>query len=823
MNDHHAKNVITMSHFAPKLDGRPRELMRKVEDAAGRQLKQLVRGMLDKADDALFDLANRADSNAAQQLYFDAMRDIRLKRGSIEHGMAENTRRFFDDFAAGQPLAREWSADDEALDADGLALVEVDDMEELIAIRNMVAKAERASHHELYDLTVRLAEVTKRRDLKEDQHPLSPSAIVHAFGDTVQPLDLDMQVKLIIYKLFDKYVMSGVQALHKELNAVLVKEGVLPKIRRSVKNNGGTGYRRPAPRQAFDDQMPLGEDDPNGVVPHVGGAYGGAYGGGLMAGGSPVVFGGMPITDASLLGALSSMQGYVVENGYPDGMSPEEIGVQVLNVSRAVRGGRVDGADEKTISMVSMIFDYILEDRSVPDAVKALIARLQIPVLKVALLDREFFSHKKHPARRLLNEMARASIGWAEDKSRDGDSLVEVIGSIVDRVLGDFEDDPDIFAELLEQFESYLEAEEERVRVFEERTRKTTEGKERVEFAKQRTEAWIEMWTSRDNLPDFIVDFLRTTWKNTLLITMHRYGEDSRQWAGHIKTVNNLLWSITPKKTAKGGRLLVEMIPGIVADVRKGMELASVHPETIRRFFTDLAKLHAKTVNGGIERDFDDLPAVSTGSGDGQPAGDEHIPTLFDVPAIDEVLASSTRSGDPDFDQADDVEQLILNVQTQLAREHDGAPATQGSGADEQAMHLRSDVEGLLGDADEIEEIVLQAPGASVTDRSETTHQDEFTALAEGLEVGGWVQFTDEHDNTVRAKLSWKSPLTSCCLFVNRKGLKVAEKSVAGFAAELRAGRARILDQVPVLDRAINALMDKGAEQGEGGGIPEPA
>jgi hypothetical protein len=815
MNDHHAKNVIAMSHFAPKLDGRPRELMRKVEEVAGRNLKQLVRSMLDKADDALFDLANRADSNATQQLYFDAMRDIRLKRGSIEHGMAENTRRFFDDFTAGQPLAREWGGDDEAMDADGLALVDVDDMEELIAIRNMVAKAERSSRNELYDLTVRIAEVTKRRDLKEDQHPLSPSAIVHAFGDTVQPLDLDMQVKLIVYKLFDKYVMSGVQALHKELNALLVKEGVLPKIRRSVKNSGGTGYRRPVPRQSFDDQMPLGEDDPNGVVPHVGGAYGGS-----MTGGAPVVFGGMPISDGSLLGALSSMQGYMVENGYPEGMSPEEIGVQVLNVSRAVGGGRADGADEKTISMVSMIFDYVLEDRSVPDAVKALIARLQIPVLKVALLDREFFSHRKHPARELLNELARASIGWAEDKSRDGDSLVEVIGNIVDRVLCDFADDPGIFAQLLEQFQSYLEAEEERVRVFEERTRKTTEGKERVEFAKQRTEAWIDMWTSRDNLPDFIIDFLRHTWKNTLLITMHRYGEDSTQWAGYIKTVNNLLWSITPKKTAKGGRLLVEMIPGIVADVRKGMELASVHPETIHRFFTDLAKLHAKTVNGGIERDFDDLPAMSVDSEAGQTGVDERIPTLFDVPAIDEVLESSTRSGDPDFDQADDVEQLIRNVQTQLAREDGGASETSGSGTDEQAIRLRSDVEGLLGQEDEIEEIVLRAPETDVADGVEAAHQDEFTELAESLEVGGWVQFTDEHDNPVRAKLSWKSPLTSCYLFVNRKGLKVAEKSLAGFAAELRAGRARILDQVPVLDRAINALMGKGAAQGEGG-VPE--
>jgi hypothetical protein len=66
------------------------------------------------------------------------------------------------------------------------------------------------------------------------------------------------------------------------------------------------------------------------------------------------------------------------------------------------------------INLIAMVFECILEDRNVPDSLKALIARLQIPMLKVAVLDKSFFSRTSHPARRLLNEIAEAAMGWGD-------------------------------------------------------------------------------------------------------------------------------------------------------------------------------------------------------------------------------------------------------------------------------------------------------------------------------------------------------------------------------------------------------------------------
>ncbi len=751
MNDStRAEKIVSMSKFAGKLDSRASAVMRTLQEAMAGRLRKLTGEMLDRADDTLFELSNKAESNSSQQLYFDAMRSVRLQRDCLESGYAQAIGETFERFAAGKPLGK--GDTDQLADELSLTLVEEDDMEEQVALRNMSAKAERDCYHELFELTVRLASLTRRNDLDETAHPFYPGMIARAFADAVAPIGMDIKVRLILYKLFETNVLSQSRELLKDANRTLVREGVLPKIRHRVRKQGttsSTGFGAPHPGGYGNVPGPGADffNDQAVSVPPGAGAYG--HGVGAPVGG----FAGFVPQASNFVGALSAIQNYVVEHGYPADLSPAQVGTQLVQLSRQI-GGKDESSSnyERTIGMVSMVFDYILDDADVPDRVKALIARLQIPVLKVALLDPDFFSRRRHPARVLLNEMATASIGFDLERDRDGESLLTTMEGIVERVLSEFDDDPGLFEALLVEFRDWRERDQERSRVFEDRARKTTEGRERVEFAKRRTEAWIEMWAGRDNVPPFIAEFLRSTWKNTLLITMHRHGEESRQWAQRIKTVNNLLWSITPKKTAKGGRLLVEMIPSILEEIREGMELSSAHPELIESFFSSLAALHAKTVNGGVEREIGD-PADSV---------------------IDAESAHGEVRGDT------------------------------GKAKEASALYEQDIAQLVDGD---MEEIVLESPETEPEPAPQA--RDEFLEQADALRCGSWVQFTDESGESVRVKFSWRSPLTGCCLFVDRKGIKIADKTPSGLAADLRSGRAVVLDEVPLLDRAINALMDR--------------
>ena len=77
------------------------------------------------------------------------------------------------------------------------------------------------------------------------------------------------------------------------------------------------------------------------------------------------------------------------------------------------------------------------------------------------------------------------------------------------------------------------------------------------------------------------------------------------------------------------------------------------------------------------------------------------------------------------------------------------------------------------------------------------------------MKVGTWVGADPNTENKERAKLSWISPISSKYLFVNRKGLKVSDKTVFALAAEIRRGQAVILEEVPLFDRALDAIVER--------------
>ncbi len=125
-----------------------------------------------------------------------------------------------------------------------------------------------------------------------------------------------------------------------------------------------------------------------------------------------------------------------------------------------------------------------------------------------------------------------------------------------------------------------------------------------------------------------------------------------------------------------------------------------------------------------------------------------------------------------------------------------------------------------------VEEIARQADREEIDNQVETELiEDEHYRAAREIKVGTWVEFRTSEDKVERAKLSWISPISAKYLFVNRKGLKVADKTVLGLAHELRQGRAMILEDVPLFDRALDAIVERlknsvPAPEAEGGAEP---
>ena len=108
-----------------------------------------------------------------------------------------------------------------------------------------------------------------------------------------------------------------------------------------------------------------------------------------------------------------------------------------------------------------------------------------------------------------------------------------------------------------------------------------------------------------------------------------------------------------------------------------------------------------------------------------------------------------------------------------------------------------------------VEEIVLDGGLVEAEEEPPVGDDDEHVRMVKSIKPGVWIEFLDDNGQPERAKLSWISPISGKYLFVNRRGLKVCDKTIAAFAAELREGTTTILEEVPLFDRALDAIVAK--------------
>jgi hypothetical protein len=79
----------------------------------------------------------------------------------------------------------------------------------------------------------------------------------------------------------------------------------------------------------------------------------------------------------------------------------------------------------------------------------------------------------------------------------------------------------------------------------------------------------------------------------------------------------------------------------------------------------------------------------------------------------------------------------------------------------------------------------------------------------QALQPGNWLEFSLADEAPARAKLSWISPMSGRYLFVNRRGLKVADYSPQELAVLFADGQARVLAANALFDRAMSAIVGK--------------
>ncbi len=598
--------VINLSQRLDPASERVGELLGGVRNIASKRLQQWVGNAFERVDDALFDLAEKAENNAAQMHYFDGMREVRKRRPTVERNFLGTISRHIAELA--HPPQPQSVATPMPLGAVELSLVADNELEESLAITSMIGKNESRLSRDLFAVNQRLSVICGGRKVDDASNPLAPAILAQSFRQALQELSADMRVKLIIYKLFDRYVLSSLEELYQEINTELVRAGVLPQLRHEVLRGGAAKAAGTATDQvagttaaATDEAGDIPSDLLQTLHALFSARRGPAAGIGSGRAGTHVMPGG-PLPSANeLLGALSVLQSQIASAGPLPSAQPDDAAAlsrevlqlkgQLLTQIGALRGEKpshVATIDEDTIDLVGMLFEFILEDRNLPATMQVMLARLQIPYLKAAILDRKLFAHRQHPARRLLDCLAEQAKGWSEESDRDR-RLHDKVKSIVDQLLHDFDDDMGIFERLLVDLQQFQDVNKRRSELAEQRVAESTRGREKLDQARRRAAREILDRIGEHKLPPLVHGVLARAWANHMVLTLLRQGETSPEFRSALRFVDDFIASTRPATTPESRQTLRQMLPGIERALRHGLANVAFQEQDIERL---LGQLH---------------------------------------------------------------------------------------------------------------------------------------------------------------------------------------------------------------------------------------
>jgi hypothetical protein len=659
------------------------------------------------------------------------------------------------------------------------------------------------AEEELGLLTARIGELLGKPDLNAAQNPLGPLVYLEALDEALEREGLVGAERALVLKTCGGVNHQAIVDVYHDLNRALAEQGVLPELRAGFV---ARGQASPSPRMRPDAPpatlpLPFG-GAPGAPLP--GGPPLQPQGIGNSSGASgyattlhaPLPFGSLPafqvaasqLFSAAQVSTAPGRQQAVARSALFDALGAYLPSVDRLTAQFAQgaaswtewRPGTSGGAggaagvpsiagaspsilwevrdspaaknlsdvDSLVIDVVAILFDYMFDDPVIPSPVKALIGRLQIPILKLAMADKSFFSHREHPARMLLDALAKAGVGCPLDADAS-DPVYAEIESAVEVIHDVPEPSVDHVNKVLQNFNAALAQVDRDAEAFIEQSRAVASERAERELARENAERVVDEHITDAVLPAAVRELLEDTWPQVMMRAFVAGGTESGEWQEATATVDDLVWSLQPKYAAEDRNRMLTILPGLLQRLQKGIDSIGIAPARRDQFFNVLVDCHSRAMEAGLNGTPPDAPESYQSW---LKEADRNARSMAQrVPGLRQVRVS---------EQGVRIEEIRLSHRGRLTAPPDAGP---------------------LGLAE-----ISVPPGA-------------------------WVEFnmngTQETPEIRRLKLTWTSPLDNILLFTNPQSAEALSISRDALAAQIVAGEASLLDLSPLSERAVGGVQ----------------
>jgi len=555
------------------------QILDELVDTAAAHANAQLDGFITRLAEALQDAGERSGDPALAQLHAAAATLLRKNRYPFSYVTAERLRAVLQHEL--QMAARGVESTGESGGA--LKSLAPDAEADKTLSLSKAARALGDLHAErLIALGQRLASLFGRAELGPARHPFRPHVFLGVLHEAWCEFHPDTAAHPLVFPLLGPQLCLDLAPLLHALNQVLAKRGIMPQAVAAAAPDAAPEASSDPLAQRLQQVFDAAADEPSG------------------ADRTPTLLAPHALGRTSLFAYLDSLQQNLFDQHLAacGAEGPQSASV-LLHVQRNAPPGSMSPADEKIIELLLAVFEAVLHEPAIAAEMKALIASLQLPMLRTALVDRAFFLRADQPARRTIELLAELAIDWERDKGQT-DPVYLTVKRNVERVRRGAEERAEVFLDAVWDLEAFKQREQTADDQILAAPIAAALKQEKHRLAEKQARHEVALRIGTGEVVAFVETFLEDKWTTVLTLA---YEQDDRpdQAREALQTMDDLIWSVKPKITAAERKQLLAMLPGMVAALNTWLDRVHWSGSERARFFSELAACHASLVRAPLE------------------------------------------------------------------------------------------------------------------------------------------------------------------------------------------------------------------------------
>lgn len=536
MNSKTAKQPSVLSTTQrSKAEGDQLNVFYRLERESIKPLLAMLDTLFEQLGESFFQSANSASDQKEQNDYFSFMKELREKRGHahtrFRHYLTQNFRSLI-------------KSEKQLWKSSVVDLYGIEDFQIEVSINNIVTRTRCSIPGPLLYLLTRLNALFPETRISATNNPLDPKQIVTAFILAVAPLKFDTQLRLLLLKKFELLLLSTLRLQVERANALLVRQGYCPDIDpesirhtrltvpqqtqkinviqtaeksldnytdKSTENDASSRPEKLASEKLISKKL-TPEDFASKKLPAKNTI-------------TDPLLNYPPISKTKLIRLIDFLQRCQLKKPLSIFTLQAQPLIEHLLTSSAAPYERqsISTNDKKIILILDTTFQF-LYSQNLPTPLLALILKLQLPLLKVALQDPGFLTNRLHPARQLINALTTTGTDWSRTNN---DILQKGTHFIVERLSDELYGDPQLFQQLASSLIKQQKNQTARALKIETRVIQSEQGIDKVEHTRNLVNQLLSDRLQGKRIHPQCKDFLLGIWQRILFQYYLKHGESS--------------------------------------------------------------------------------------------------------------------------------------------------------------------------------------------------------------------------------------------------------------------------------------------------------